>query len=91
MAVPVDDCPHRLKWRPSSAAAQKSTCEAQDLVCLTQLALLSPQRLDALLFGSGWFWTLAGSTLLLAYQRRNVSGVEPILATIDVLAAHYDS
>jgi hypothetical protein len=54
MAVPVDESPHGLKLRPSSAWAKKRARQAQDLVRLAQLAHFSFQRLDALLFGSGW-------------------------------------
>jgi hypothetical protein len=70
---------------------EKSTRQAQDLVCLAQFAHFSLERLDAFFFGSSWPWTLTGITLLLRTQRRSVSGVQPILAAIDVIAAHCDS
>ena len=46
---------------------EKRARQAKNLVRLAQLAHFSLERLDALLFGSGWSWALAGITLLLAY------------------------
>jgi hypothetical protein len=47
---------------------EKRTRQAQNLVCLAQLAHFLLQRLDALLFSGGRPWTLASITLLLAYS-----------------------
>ena len=59
--------PSRLEAAVELRLGEKRTRQTQDLVCLAQLAHLSLQRFDALLFGGGRPWTLAGIALLLAY------------------------
>src|SRR5687768_13250976 len=59
--------PSRLEAAVELRLGEKRTRQTQELVCLAQLTHLSLQRLDALFLGSGWTWTLASVTLLLAY------------------------
>jgi hypothetical protein len=59
--------PTRLEVAAELRLGEKSTRQPQDLVCLTQLAHFLLKRFDALPFGGGRAWTLAGITLLLAY------------------------
>lgn len=79
--------PSRLEVAAQLRLGEKSTRQALDLVCLAQLAHLSLERLDAFFFGGGRSWTLAGIAFLLAYPAAR-SGVQPILAAIDPIAAH---
>ena len=57
----------RLEVAAEFRLGEKNTRQTQDLVGLAQLTHLSLQRLDALLFGGNWSWTLAGIALLLPY------------------------
>jgi hypothetical protein len=59
--------PSRLEVAAELRLGEKRTRQTQDLVCLAQLEHFALQGLDALFFGSGRPWTLAGITLLLAY------------------------
>ena len=59
--------PSRFEVAAELRLGKKRTRQTQDLVCLAQLAHFALQGLDALFFGSGRPWTLAGITLLLAY------------------------
>jgi hypothetical protein len=59
--------PSRLEVAAELHLGEKSTCQAQDLVCLAQLAHFPLERLDAILFAGSPSWTLAGIALLLAY------------------------
>ena len=59
--------PSRLEVAAELRLGEKRTRQTQDLVCLAQLTHFALQGLDALFFGSGRPWPLAGITLLLAY------------------------
>jgi len=79
----------RLEAAVELRVGEKRTCQKQDLVCLAQLAHFSLQRLDvpSAVACPG---RSPVSRACWRTQRRNVSGVQPILAAIDVKAAHCD-
>ena len=90
MAVLVDECPHGLKWRPSSAWARKARARR-----MISLALRSSRtsRSSALTRApsavvSPGRWPVSRSCW--RTQRRSVPGVQQILAAIDTMGAYCD-
>lgn len=66
MAVLVDKLLYDFKAAVELCLDEKCIRQTQNFVCLAQLALLSLQRVDALLFSRDRSRTLAGIVLLLA-------------------------
>nr|GFB76894.1 hypothetical protein [Tanacetum cinerariifolium] len=88
MAVLVDKYPHGLKWRPSSAWAKNALARRRISFALRSSRTSRSSALmrsSSAVVGPGR-WPVSRSCW--RTQRRSVSGVQPILAAMDSIAAH---